>query len=105
MDQYVFDVGNPRLQPQFTTNYELNVTFDGFPVLAGGINETKDIFSNVTYQDDATRIAYRTYDNLGKSKEYYARIWVAFRQAESTSFTSAPSTTTSPTTASTRTSP
>ena len=74
VDQYVFDVGNPRLRPQFTTNYELNVTFDGFPVLAGGINETKDIFSNVTYQDDATRIAYRTYDNLGKSKEYYARI-------------------------------
>lgn len=74
VDQYLFDVGNPRLQPQFTTNYELNVTFDDFPVLAFGINQTKDIFSNVTYQDLVTKIAYRTYDNLGKSKEYYARI-------------------------------
>lgn len=74
VDQYLFDVGNPRLQPQFTTNYELNVTFDDFPVLAFGINKTKDIFSNVTYQDDSTKIAFRTYDNLGKSKEYYARI-------------------------------
>jgi iron complex outermembrane recepter protein len=74
VDQYLFDVGNPRLKPQFTTNYELNVTFDDFPVLAFGINDTKDIFSNVTYQDDITKIAYRTFDNLGKSKEYYARV-------------------------------
>lgn len=74
VDQYLFDVGNPRLKPQFTSNYEVNVTFDNFPVLALGLNSTKDIFSNVTYQDDLTRIAYRTYDNLGKSKEFYFRI-------------------------------
>ncbi len=74
VDQYLYDVGNPGLRPQFTTNYELNVTFNDFPVLAFGINNTKSIFSNVTYQDDSTKIAYRTYDNLGKSKEYYARV-------------------------------
>lgn len=74
VDQYLFDVGNPKLQPQFTSNYEVNVTFDDFPVFAFGINETKDIFSNVTYQDEGTKIAYRTYDNLGKNKEYYYRI-------------------------------
>ncbi len=74
IDQYLFDVGNPRLQPQFTTNYEVNVTFDDFPVLALGVNETKDIFTNVTYQDDVTKIAYRTYDNLGKNKELYFRL-------------------------------
>jgi iron complex outermembrane receptor protein len=49
IDQYLFDVGNPRLQPQFTTNYECNVMFDDFPVFAVGINQTKNIFSNVTY--------------------------------------------------------
>ncbi|MEI8060223.1 MAG: outer membrane beta-barrel family protein, partial [Ferruginibacter sp.] len=74
IDQYLFDVGNPNLQPQFTTNYELNVMFQEFPVFAIGINETKNIFSNVTYQDEATKIAYRTYDNLGKNKELYFRI-------------------------------
>jgi hypothetical protein len=73
VDPYLFDVGNPKLQPQFTTNYEVNVTFDDFPVFAFGVNETKDIFSNVTYQNDITKIAYRTYDNLGKSKETYFR--------------------------------
>lgn len=73
VDQYLFDVGNPNLRPQFTTNYELNVTYDEIPVLAIGINDTKDIFSNVTYQDNITKIAYRTYDNLGKNKEIYVR--------------------------------
>ncbi len=74
VDQYLFDVGNPKLKPQFTTNYEVNVTYDDIPVLAAGINDTKDIFSNVTYQDNITRIAYRTYDNLGKNRELYLRL-------------------------------
>jgi len=74
IDQYLYDVGNPRLKPQFTTNYELNVTFENIPVIALGINNTKDIFSNVTYQDNSTKIAYRTYDNLGRNKEFYAKV-------------------------------
>ncbi len=74
VDQYLFDVGNPDLQPQFTTNYEFNVMADDFPVFSFGINHTKDIFSNVTYQDEVTKIAYRTYDNLGKNKELYVRM-------------------------------
>ena len=74
VDQYLFDVGNPKLQPQFNTNYEFNIMFDDFPVFAFGANETKDIFSNVTYQDDITKIAYRTFDNLGKNKEFYFRV-------------------------------
>lgn len=74
IDQYLFDVGNPKLKPQFTTNYELNVTFDNIPVIALGINNTKDIFSNVTYQDTSTKIALRTWDNLGTNKEFYAKL-------------------------------
>ena len=74
VDQYLFDAGNPKLKPQFTTNYELNITYEDIPVIAVGINDTKDIFSNVTYQDPVTKIAYRTWDNLGKNKEIYARL-------------------------------
>jgi len=46
---------------------------DDFPVFSIGVNETKNIFTNVTYQDDVTRIAYRTFDNLGTNKEMYLR--------------------------------
>src|SRR6185436_12908850 len=39
-----------------------------------GVNDTKDIFTNVIYQSDTSQSqAYRTYDNLGKNKEWYFR--------------------------------
>lgn len=74
IDPYLRDIGNPNLRPQFTSNYEFNVMADDIPVISVGINDTKDIFTNVTYQDDSTKIAYRTYDNLGRNKETYYRV-------------------------------
>jgi outer membrane receptor protein involved in Fe transport len=74
IDQFLYEQGNPSLKPQFTNNYELSVTFNDIPVASIGVNQTKDIFSSVIYQDDQTKIAYRTFDNLGKNKETYARL-------------------------------
>lgn len=73
IDQFLFDVGNPALRPQFTNNYEFNITADQFPIFSMGVNDIKDIFNNVSYQDTATKIVYRTYDNLGRNKEFYLR--------------------------------
>jgi hypothetical protein len=74
VDQYLSETGNPTLRPQFTTNYETNISVDERPIFAIGINDTKDIFTNVIYQADSSRSqAYRTYDNLGKNKEWYLR--------------------------------
>lgn len=74
IDQYLSEVGNPSLRPQFTQNYEFNVSFEETPVLAVGFNDTKDIFTQVIYQADSSQSqAYRTVDNLGKNKEWYIR--------------------------------
>jgi hypothetical protein len=74
IDQYLSEAGNPSLRPQFTQNYEANISVDERPILAIGVNDTKDIFTNVIYQSDSSQIqAYRTYDNLGKNKEWYLR--------------------------------
>ena len=74
VDQYLSETGNPSLRPQFNQNYEANVSVDERPILAVGINDTRDIFTNVIYQSDTSRSqAYRTYDNLGKNKEWYFR--------------------------------
>jgi iron complex outermembrane recepter protein len=74
VDQYLFETGNPSLRPQFTKNYEANVSVDERPILAIGFNDTKDIFTQVIYQADSSRsLAYRTYDNLGTNKEIYFR--------------------------------
>ena len=71
IDQYTYEIGNPRLQPQFTTNYEFNVMADEFPVFSLGVNDIKNIFTNVTYSKGDT--LFRTFDNLGTNKEVYLR--------------------------------
>lgn len=74
IDQYMFETGNPALRPQFTNNYEANISVDERPLIAIGVNETTDIFTNVVYQADTSKfVSYRTYDNLGKNKEVYFR--------------------------------
>lgn len=74
IDPYLYESGNPSLRPQFTTNYEANISVDERPLFAVGINDTKDIFTQVVYQADSNRRqAYRTYDNLGTNKERYFR--------------------------------
>jgi iron complex outermembrane recepter protein len=74
VDQYLSETGNPSLRPQFTDNYEANISFDETPILAVGLNQTKDIFTNVVYQADSTQsVAIRTYDNLGTNREMYFR--------------------------------
>lgn len=74
VDAYMSEQGNPSLRPQFTRNFEANISVDERPIIAVGINNTKDIFTNVVYQSDtSSRQAYRTYDNLGRSREWYFR--------------------------------
>jgi hypothetical protein len=74
IDPYLIESGNPNLKPQFTTHYEFNIVAGGYPFISVGYNDAKDLFSSVTYQNDVTKIANRTYDNLGKNKELYVRI-------------------------------
>jgi hypothetical protein len=71
IDQFLTEIGNPRLRPQFNTNYEANVSVNETPILAIGINQTRDIFTNVVYSFGTQ--AFRTYDNLGRNKEFYLR--------------------------------
>lgn len=74
IDPYLFETGNPTLRPQFTHNYEANISVDERPILAIGVNQTKDIFNQVVYEADSSRAqAFRTWDNLGKNKEVYFR--------------------------------
>ena len=75
IDEYLYESGNPSLRPQFTKNYEANISVDERPIVAFGYNDTKDIFTQVIYQSDSSsRLAYRTYDNLGTNKETYIRL-------------------------------
>ena len=75
IDPFLYEMGNPNLKPQFTSNYEANISVDDKPLFAYGVNETTDIFTNVVYQSPTNKqVSYRTYDNLGKSRETYFRV-------------------------------
>jgi hypothetical protein len=78
VDELLTETGNPALRPQFTKNYEFNISVNETPLLALGINDTKDIFTNLVKPDIDPQVpgsskALRTYDNLGKNKEWYFR--------------------------------
>lgn len=74
LDEFLYEVGNPALKPQFTENYEANISFNNMPLFAIGQNYTRDVFSNVVYQDEVNQnIAVQTYDNVGTNKETYFR--------------------------------
>jgi hypothetical protein len=75
VDQYLYEAGNPSLRPEFTQNFEFNISAGDYPIFAVGRNYVQDIFTRVIYEDpNLEAVAYRTYDNLGKNKETYFRI-------------------------------
>jgi hypothetical protein len=78
VDPYNYEAGNPALKPQFSNNYEANISFENRPIFALGRNYVNDIFSSVVYQDKTNPLlSYRTFDNLGKNKETYFRATAA----------------------------
>lgn len=75
LDAFNYASGNPGLSPQFTDNFEFNISFDENPIFAIGRNYTTGIISSVLYEDpDNPVFTYNTFDNIGKSKETYFRL-------------------------------
>ncbi len=73
-DPYYVQSGNPSLKPQFTNTYEFNISFNDYPVLAVGTDDTKDVFGKVVYQNPTSKVFTETYDNLGHLRQYYCRL-------------------------------
>jgi hypothetical protein len=74
VDQFLYETGNPALKPQFTENFEFNISLNDMPIFAVGRSNTSDIFSSVIYRDpNLDNVAVRTFDNLGESTETYFR--------------------------------
>jgi len=74
VDQFLTEAGNPGLRPQFTNTYEANVCVNEYPVFAIGMNDKKDMITNVYYQDGAANNqGLRTFENIGRNREFYLR--------------------------------
>ncbi|MBI3509362.1 MAG: TonB-dependent receptor [Bacteroidetes bacterium] len=64
LDRYTYEKGNPYLQPEIVNNAEITYSFmDALTVTAGG-SLVSNAMTDVTQQEDATGIGYKTTVNL-----------------------------------------
>lgn len=76
-DPFFLQTGNPALKPQFTDTYEFNISYNDYPIFAFGMDNTKNVFGKVVYQNTNTKVFTETYDNLGNLRQYYMRFVAA----------------------------
>jgi len=72
VDPYTYNQGNPLLSPQFTHSSSLSHNYKGILITSIGYNYTKDLFSEVLYQNDVTKTIYQTMENLKNSIDWNA---------------------------------
>jgi hypothetical protein len=82
IDPYTYNQGNPLLGPQFTHSASLSHTYKGIFITSIGYSYTKDLFSQVLYQDDVTKTIYQTMMNLNNSIDWNASETVQLQPAK-----------------------
>jgi hypothetical protein len=69
MDPYTYNLGNPKLSPQFTHALSVNHNYNGKFLTSIGYNYSTDLFTEVIYQNEETKSAYQTNENFGASTD------------------------------------
>ena len=64
LDKYTYMQGNPQLRPQFTNSSQLSYTYKGSTTFSLGYSKTSDVMTQITEQDDDTKITYAQERNL-----------------------------------------
>lgn len=70
LDPYTYNQGNPLLKPQFTHSAGLTHSFKSLFTTTLGYNYTRDLFTQVLFQNDNTKAIYQTNDNLSNSIDW-----------------------------------
>jgi outer membrane receptor protein involved in Fe transport len=75
MDPLAVDQGNPYLKPQFTDNYQISYNYKEIS-FSLNYSDTRDMITQISKQDDATRIISVIRENLGRSRYYSADLYI-----------------------------
>ncbi len=70
LDEYTYQVGNTLLQPQFSDNFELSHTYNGFLSTTLNYSETHHAFSDVIKQITSERKTFQTKENIATKTNY-----------------------------------
>lgn len=72
LDQYTYQAGNPYLQPQYTTNFEVSHTYHNFLTTTLNYSNTKNFFSETFEQQDHATIVRN--GNIGRRENAGASV-------------------------------
>ena len=64
LDEYTYQVGNTLLQPQFSDNFELSHTYNGFLTTTVNYSEIHHVFTEVLKQITSERKTFQTKENI-----------------------------------------
>ena len=68
LDEYTYEVGNTLLQPQFSDNFELSHTYNGFLTTTINYSEVHNVFTEVLKQITSERKTFATKENIASKK-------------------------------------
>jgi len=81
MDPYAVDQGNPYLKPQFTDNFEIGYSHKEVS-FSLNYSDTKDLITQISQQDEVTRIVSVIRQNLGRAQNYAANLYFPIKVAK-----------------------
>lgn len=74
MDPFALDEGNPYLKPQFTSNFEMGYSYKEVS-LSLTYSDTQDMITQISQQNDSTRIINVIRKNLGRAQNYSTNLY------------------------------
>ncbi|MBC7743758.1 MAG: TonB-dependent receptor, partial [Flavobacterium sp.] len=75
LDEYTFEKGNPYLNPQFTSSFDLSHTYKGSITTTIGYSHTIDVMTTVTEQEDKTLKTFAIQRNLDEQNIYSMNVY------------------------------
>lgn len=78
LDEYTYNAGNTLLQPQFTNNFELSHTYNGFLNTTINYSVTNDAFTSVIKQITSERKTFQTKENLATKTNFGIAVSAGF---------------------------
>ena len=78
LDEYTYQQGNPDLNPQFTNSTDFSYTFKSKYTLTLNYSRTNQVITQITEQDNKTKITYAQERNLAHQTVYSANLYAPF---------------------------
>ncbi len=82
IDPFTFNKGNPFLRPEYIHSTSLSLTYEKQPFFNLSYDQTSNVLSDVTEQDDVSGVAFQTTVNLDRYTRYGGQLffpldWIA----------------------------